>query len=76
LRAIELYCDLASTAVLDGLQSQMAKAGKDAGEALEVKEVLPAETTPEQSDPVVSEEEAKSAEENTEAEETKKAATA
>ena len=47
LRAIELYCDLLSSAVLDGMQSQMAKAGIDAGEALEVKEDLPAETVAE-----------------------------
>lgn len=45
LRAIELYCDLFSATVLDGLQSQMNKAGIDAGEALVVKEDLPAEET-------------------------------
>lgn len=45
LRAIELYCDLFSATVLDGLQSQMNKAGIDAGEALVVKEELPAEET-------------------------------
>lgn len=44
LRAIELYCDLVSGSVLDGLQTQMAAAGVDAGEAIEVKEELPAET--------------------------------
>lgn len=42
LRAIELYCNLVSGAVLDGLQTQMAKAGIDAGAALEVKEEVPA----------------------------------
>lgn len=43
LRAIELYCDLVSSAVLDGLQTQMAAAGIDAGAAIDVKEELPAE---------------------------------
>lgn len=44
LRAIELYCNLVSGAVLDGLQTQMAKAGIDAGEAVEVAaEEIPAE---------------------------------
>ena len=44
LRAIELYCDLVAAAVLDGMQSQMARAGIDAGAAVEVKEEIPAET--------------------------------
>ncbi len=38
LRAISLYCDLFSDAILDGLQAEMASAGKDAGEAVDVKE--------------------------------------
>ena len=33
LRAIELYCDLFADTVLDGLQAELASAGKDAGEA-------------------------------------------
>lgn len=37
LRAITLYCDLFAEAVLDGLQAEMASAGKDAGEAVDVK---------------------------------------
>ena len=45
LRAIELYCNLVSSAVLDGLQTQMAASGIDAGEAIDVQEQLPAETT-------------------------------
>ncbi len=35
LRAIELYCDLASGAVLDGLQAEMKASGIDVGEAAE-----------------------------------------
>ena len=41
LRAIELYCDLATEAVLDGLQAEMAASGTDAGAAEEVNETLP-----------------------------------
>lgn len=41
-RAIELYCDLAVGAILDGLQAELKVAGKDAGAAEEVKEDLPA----------------------------------
>ena len=43
LRAITLYCDLVSSAVLDGLQAEMTAAGVDVGEAEEV----PGETLPE-----------------------------
>ena len=42
LRAINLYCDLASRAVLDGLQQELAASGGDIGEA----EVAPAENLP------------------------------
>jgi small subunit ribosomal protein S2 len=38
LRAIGLYCDLISGAVLDGLQAEMTSAGIDLGESLEVPE--------------------------------------
>lgn len=31
LRAIELYCDLMADSILDGLQAELASAGKDAG---------------------------------------------
>lgn len=41
LRAIELYCELVAASVLDGMQTQMARAGKDAGEAVDVKVDLP-----------------------------------
>lgn len=43
LRAIELYCNLAAEAVIDGLQAEVSKSGKDAGAAKEVKVDLPAE---------------------------------
>jgi small subunit ribosomal protein S2 len=36
LRAISLYCDLFSEAILDGIQAEMAKAGKDAGAAADI----------------------------------------
>lgn len=41
LRSIELYCDLITEAVLDGLQAEMASAGKDAGAAVDVKVKIP-----------------------------------
>lgn len=41
LRAIELYCELVSGAVLDGLQAELSRSGGDAGEALVVGENLP-----------------------------------
>jgi len=43
LRAIELYCDLIAGAVLDGIQAEMSRSGKDLGEAVDVKVELPAE---------------------------------
>ncbi|MBI1273900.1 MAG: 30S ribosomal protein S2 [Alphaproteobacteria bacterium] len=33
IRAIEMYCDLASAAVLDGIEAEVRASGKDAGEA-------------------------------------------
>jgi small subunit ribosomal protein S2 len=35
-RAIDLYCEMASQAVLDGLEAELMSTGKDAGEAKEV----------------------------------------
>ncbi|MGB8275659.1 MAG: 30S ribosomal protein S2, partial [Alphaproteobacteria bacterium] len=44
MRAIDLYCQLFSDAVLDGLQQEMIYAGADVGEAAEgVVEALPSE---------------------------------
>jgi len=40
-RAIELYCNLFTDAILDGLQAELAASGADAGEAEEVTEKLP-----------------------------------
>ena len=48
LRAIELYCDLVAAAVLDGMQTQMAKSGKDLGAAIDVKVELPADVASEE----------------------------
>ena len=47
LRAIELYCELVASAVLDGIQAEMTRSGKDIGEAVDVKVELPAEEEPE-----------------------------
>lgn len=44
IRAIQLYCDLISGAVLDGIQAELAAAGVDVGAATEVVEDV-AETT-------------------------------
>jgi small subunit ribosomal protein S2 len=49
LRAIDLYCDLVSGAVLDGLQAEMAASGVDVGEAEAPAEIVPAETEAEES---------------------------
>ena len=43
LRAIELYCDLVAEAVLDGLQAEVTKSGKDIGAAADLKVEMPAE---------------------------------
>ena len=40
-RAIELYCNLFTDAILDGLQAELAASGADAGEAEDVTEKLP-----------------------------------
>lgn len=40
LRAINLYCDLISSAVLDGIQAELKAAGVDLGTALEVEETV------------------------------------
>ena len=46
LRAIELYCDLISASVLDGLQAEMLASGVDVGELEEgAGEVLPEEAS-------------------------------
>jgi len=47
LRAIELYCELASNAVLDGLQAEMKASGIDVGESAQPPaEDVPAEAAP------------------------------
>jgi small subunit ribosomal protein S2 len=43
LRAIATYCDLVSSAVLDGLQAEMVAAGVDIGEAEDAAEDVPTE---------------------------------
>ena len=44
MRAIHLYCELVSGAVLDGLQAEAVASGVDIGSAEEVSEDLPAAT--------------------------------
>lgn len=41
LRAIEMYCDLVSSAILDGISAEMSRSGKDMGAAEDVKVELP-----------------------------------
>lgn len=41
LRAIELYCDLVADAILDGLQAEITRSGKDIGAAVDVAVTLP-----------------------------------
>jgi small subunit ribosomal protein S2 len=49
MRAIHLYCELVSGAVLDGLQAELAAAGRDIGE----QEELPAELPPPEEEPAL-----------------------
>ena len=42
LRAIELYCDLVSSAILDGISAELGAKGKDIGESVDLKVELPA----------------------------------
>ena len=41
LRAIELYCDLISSAILDGIQAEMSTKGKDKDAVEDVKPAIP-----------------------------------
>ena len=42
-RAIDLYCELVSDAVLEGIQAELSASGADLGEAVDVKVELPKE---------------------------------
>lgn len=42
LRAIELYCDLVASAILDGISANVHSKGKDIGESVDLKVELPA----------------------------------
>lgn len=46
LRAIDLYCELVVGAVVDGLQAEMSKTGKDLGAATDVDVKLPEKKAP------------------------------
>ncbi len=41
IRAIQLYCDLFVSTILDGLQAELTAAGADLGAAAEIEEALP-----------------------------------
>lgn len=69
IRAIQLYCDLFVSTILDGLQAELTAAGADLGAAAEIEETLP------EAKEVKAEAEAEVAAEPTE-EEVKKAAQA
>lgn len=77
LRAITLYCDLFSDAILDGLQAELASAGKDAGEAVDVKGKVAAKATKKVEEAKAEEKSAEAAvQAEDEAEKPKKAASA
>jgi small subunit ribosomal protein S2 len=46
MRAIQLYCDLVSSAVLDGLQAELAASGVDVGARADITDLTAAEETP------------------------------
>jgi small subunit ribosomal protein S2 len=52
MRAIQLYCDLVSGAILDGLQAEMTSAGIDLGESAELppSEISETEESPQESE--------------------------
>ena len=75
IRAISLYCQLMSDAVLDGIQQEMTASGVDIGAAEELpEELIPAEE--EAAAPVAASEEAATAEPAVEAPASEEAATA
>lgn len=41
LRAIEIYCDLMSSAILDGISAELSRSGKDLGSSVDVSVELP-----------------------------------
>jgi hypothetical protein len=48
MRAIQLYCDLVSASVLDGLQAELAASGVDIGARAEIQAVALPEDLPEE----------------------------
>lgn len=76
IRAIELYCDLFSEAILDGLQAELASSGTDAGAAVDATEKLPAKKGTKGKDEKAEEGKKPETAEETDAEEPKKQATA
>lgn len=67
VRAINLYCELFSQAILDGIQAEMGGSGQDLGEAeepvLDIPAEVPAEEVVAEEEEVVAEEAAPAAEE-------------
>ncbi len=72
LRAIDLYCELVSGAVLDGLKAELSKSGVDTGAKADVKVDLPKEDAKEKKPAKAKKADAKKAD----SKETKKAASA
>ncbi len=58
LRAIDLYCELVTGAVLDGLQAELGSSKKDTGAAVDVKVKLPEEKAAKKAAPKKKEEKA------------------
>lgn len=75
IRAIELYCDLAVAAVLDGMSQELSRSGGDAGANAELNVALPDDQAAPKSDAQAAQDE-KAAIEEVAAEEPKKAAQA
>jgi small subunit ribosomal protein S2 len=48
MRAIQLYCDLVSSSVLDGLQAELAASGVDVGARAEIPRVTLPDDLPEE----------------------------
>lgn len=61
LRAIEFYCDLVSSAILDGIQAEMTASGTDIGASEQVAVELPAEEKGDSAEPSAGEEPKKAA---------------
>ena len=75
LRAIDLYCELVVGAVVDGLQAELGKSGKDMGASEDVKVDVPKKKAKKSDDKAAEDKEAKKSDDASE-EKAKKAASA